>query len=344
MKIILMSLIILTVFSYKKNNSLKKFVLNRDITQGMKGFAILLVIIGHLIPLYDKKLYENFNFLQTLGTIGVTLFLFSSGYGLTKSYQKNYLVFFWKKKFKGVYIPYLLITILWIIIEISFGKKHGLLVNICALLGMDFTRQIDATMWYIPYIFFWYLSFFIVFSLVKKHYFKVIFLLFFSMLSLVIYKLDLLGSSSYQWGVHAFSFPIGVFYALHFERVVIHYRNTLLIFLFLFAAGGFALCVSRVSFSILFLMVANFFGLVLLTTLFLIIDQLNYKSSFIYKVGDYSYELYLLEGYLIKIMITETNIPFNYIAPIFFLTTFFGSIILRKFTYLSTNLFQKKIA
>lgn len=77
--------------------------LSRDFTNTLRGIAILLVIVGHIVT----GGFHN-RYFTPLGAIGVTMFLFLSGYGLTESYKKNGLHGFWKKKLVRILIPYLI--------------------------------------------------------------------------------------------------------------------------------------------------------------------------------------------------------------------------------------------
>ena len=80
----------------------KEKLLNLDNNKSLflKGIAILLVLIGH-----------TFGSNYKLGVFGVNLFLILSGYGIYKSFNKNGLKDYFKKKIEKVYIPYLLVTI-----------------------------------------------------------------------------------------------------------------------------------------------------------------------------------------------------------------------------------------
>jgi peptidoglycan/LPS O-acetylase OafA/YrhL len=66
--------------------------MSKEHFQYIKGLAILAVIIGHIGNFSGKARFTP------LGGIGVALFLFCSGYGLTKSYEKNGLENYWMKK------------------------------------------------------------------------------------------------------------------------------------------------------------------------------------------------------------------------------------------------------
>jgi len=76
-----------------------------ELTLILKGIAILLVVICHLGNEFTR-------WFTPLGGIGVTIFLILSAYGLEKSYQKNGLRHYWKKRFLAVWVPYVLVELL----------------------------------------------------------------------------------------------------------------------------------------------------------------------------------------------------------------------------------------
>lgn len=79
----------------------------------MKGMAALLIVFSHAhfysTDLGLLKLFKPFGF------IGVSLFFFYSGYGVMCQYISNvkYLNGFLLKRFRSVYIPYLIATLMY---------------------------------------------------------------------------------------------------------------------------------------------------------------------------------------------------------------------------------------
>ncbi len=129
--------------------------LTKEDSSMIKGVAIILVLLGHMWP---YPFYAPF--LRWGGGIGVSLFLIASGYGINESVRKG-VDNYWSKRIKTVYIPYLFVAVLILLFFGCDGK--GQLV--CTLLGLDFCRNADKTMWYISYIFYWYLVYYVFFLL-----------------------------------------------------------------------------------------------------------------------------------------------------------------------------------
>lgn len=82
-------------------------MISKEDTQLLKGLAILMVIVEHLGQVLHIAA------LNPLGPIGVCLFLFISGYGLSYSYEKNGRNGYLKKRVLKVYVPYLVSVIIF---------------------------------------------------------------------------------------------------------------------------------------------------------------------------------------------------------------------------------------
>lgn len=67
-------------------------VLCKTATESLRGLSIIIIIISHY------AFHLNASYLGPLGGIGVTIFLFISGYGLNESARKG-MTNFWRKKY-----------------------------------------------------------------------------------------------------------------------------------------------------------------------------------------------------------------------------------------------------
>lgn len=91
--------------------------IDKDSADCMKGVAAILIVFSHAhyyIPnLGVLKIFKPF------GYIGVSLFFFCSGYGVMKKYSldSRYMDGFLQKRFKGVYLPYIVTTVLWFVVN-----------------------------------------------------------------------------------------------------------------------------------------------------------------------------------------------------------------------------------
>lgn len=267
-------------------------------TNIIKGIAILLVLLGHL------------NIVDKGGCYGVTLFLFISGYGLMCSYIKNGLSQFWRKRIKGVWIPYLLVTILWIIIDYFCGTIYNLPTMISSLLGLN--NVVDITMWYIKFLIYWYLLFFLIFKFVKNNNFKIIFLLGAAVFCFLLCKINFFAPYS-EGAVYFIFFPLGVIYKFFEERlenVKYNYDLPVLLLLLIFIKRTDTISI----------VVSNLFFCYLVIKIVLISDSI--KNKLLVFLGNVSYEIYLLEGvFLTKYMFIRNYIS-NDLLYIFFYIVF----------------------
>lgn len=75
-------------------------IISRQTGSLLKGMAIIMIIVQHLDQAY------KIGFINPLGPIGVFIFLFMSGYGLTYSYNKSGRKCYFRKRFLK-YIVYI---------------------------------------------------------------------------------------------------------------------------------------------------------------------------------------------------------------------------------------------
>lgn len=120
-------------------------------TTTLKGIAILIIIIHHVGV-------NGFfcNYFNPLGGIGVAMFLFLSGFGITESYKKNQLSHYWRKKFVRILIPYLI----WI--PLYYITMH------LSILGSPKYFETVPRYWFIEYLLIMYAAFYFFFPLRKE--------------------------------------------------------------------------------------------------------------------------------------------------------------------------------
>lgn len=141
-----------------------------DVTQELKGFAILAVIFSHVG--YFLALDHRFLFpLSVFAGVGVDLFLFVSGFGLaaSASARGESLLQFYRRRLKNIYIP------LWVVLAIFFVADYVLLRKTYAwdyvahsLVGWfpsaNLFSDVNSPLWYLSLILFYYLLFPLLFS------------------------------------------------------------------------------------------------------------------------------------------------------------------------------------
>ena len=128
------------------------FSLSREESGWLRGAAILLVLLGHT------------GYIKWGGAGGVALFLILSGYGLCVSWLERGLKGFWGRRLRQVWLPYLLFGVF----DCAVFRADSVLSFLCTLLGLDFSRHPDPTMWYISFVLFWYLAFYVLAFLAER--------------------------------------------------------------------------------------------------------------------------------------------------------------------------------
>ncbi len=250
-------------------------IANRNCTTTLRGIAILIIMIGHVgVSGFDCRLFNPF------GGIGVAMFLFLSGYGLTESYKKNGLNQFWRKKVSRIAIPY----IIWIpIYHIAMRLSP---------LGSIYHLEIIPRYWFLEYLLIAYALFYFIIKYCSKH--TIIIMGIIGVISFI--------SMNNLRAEQSFSFLAGILFSqnkLLFEKME---KKQLITIAFLFFVVGItALLIKQlpqlriydlesIQFKSLNLLIKLPLGISLLLMLFAISPN---GIRWIIPFGNMSYELYL---------------------------------------------------
>lgn len=294
--------------------------LDKKGTSFLKGVAICLVVFGHIMG--RNGLPVQFAF---FASFGVSIFLLISGYGLTLSFMKNGLDGFFRKRVQSVLIPFAIITLLLYSVGGElFNKPINVLTTIFLI---NSELPLDRSMWYIQYIFIWYAVFYSIFILVKQNSLRVALLMLFSVL---LYKTEINNinvNSVWQFKLHAFEFPIGVALAF-FSMSKSKAKLLAVIFGVLFIASYYYLCLVMKD------DIYNLSGVVFSIFAFFV-SLSGLGNGFLSKVGDYSYELYLLEGFLLAAFLSLSSVAV--INMVVYLMTLFVAAVVAKTIFTMTN-------
>lgn len=129
--------------------------LSREYTDFLKIISALLVVVGHYASVSIVQGWSSIPIWKVIASqavfIGVSVFFFLSGYGLSESDSKCHLSLtkYVKKRFLKIYKPVLLITILWLAIEyILMDRTCGLHSVYDLFWGFD-----DCVLWFIKILF-----------------------------------------------------------------------------------------------------------------------------------------------------------------------------------------------
>jgi len=144
-----LAVILLTTVRTKKTSQL----LCKEQTEQLKGVAIFFVVLGHLWVHVSQASAS-----LVFSGDAVFLFLFLSGFGLTRSHQQTpySLRSFVTKRIVRVFGPYWLATILIILLDyVILGKKYSIHSLIMTFVGINLSpelRHMDYARWFGTFI------------------------------------------------------------------------------------------------------------------------------------------------------------------------------------------------
>ncbi len=135
----------------------------------LRGMAAMMVLLHHLAPSTEHGILMPKLFAMGTGGLAVALFFFLSGYGLQKRYLINgesYWQSFLKKRIPTILIPFLLFTVLYWLVYCGLGR----VITVSYILS-DLRQGIPfvAYSWYLMALLFFYLYFWILMTLFRKH-------------------------------------------------------------------------------------------------------------------------------------------------------------------------------
>lgn len=107
-------------------SGLNEEYLSIETSQGLKGIFSLGVVLHHLAQ--NTKSAVFFSFIASVGPFIVSIFFFISGYGLQKKHlsDRNYGKNFLYKRIPALFIPYLLIAVVYWCINAANGNIYSL--------------------------------------------------------------------------------------------------------------------------------------------------------------------------------------------------------------------------
>lgn len=145
--------------------------LSKDYTATIKGIFIILVFISHSRSYFDYSMvYDQatIHFMNLIGQLMVTLFLFYSGYGVFLSIQKKkekYVNKMPKDRILKTFLDFAIALILFVLLGWYLGKSFTISKLLLALTGLI---SIGNSNWYMFVIFTLYILTYFVFKLCKE--------------------------------------------------------------------------------------------------------------------------------------------------------------------------------
>ncbi len=284
-------------------------------TQELKGVAMLGVIFSHIG--YFLVTDHQFLFpLSVLAGVSVNLFLFLSGYGLTLSSlrKKETVRQFYTNRVLRLMIPFWLVGAALVALDyfvhgITYPWHTLLPAAIGVFTTADLYHDIDSPLWYFTMILFYYVLFPLLFS--RKRPWLTAVLLFAASGAVLLTRPPALAGVIGLYAVHIVAFPLGVLTGwlrtnarvaqtalvrtwdtlLHNARGVrgsVYYYGTAALLMWFI---GYTALHSGVGSGAL---VEQTVSILTMGAVLLLFALKNVESRFLYLVGLYSYELYLL--------------------------------------------------
>ncbi len=212
--IVIAVLIAVLLLTFKRSKHTDLFPIS--VTQELKGLGILTVVFAH----FAYMLVTNADFLFPLSIIagvGVDLFLFMSGYGLTVGMLKKPLPIFefYKRRVIKIFIPFWVALILIFAANAIFLDIHYTVpYMIQSLLGWFPTAEgfddVNSPFWYITWMMMFYVLFPLVFS-TKRPWLSAIILAVIATLIGVYNPLNM--GDNWLHRLHTVAFSLGIVFA-----------------------------------------------------------------------------------------------------------------------------------
>ncbi len=339
--------IVLYFFAKKKNYT------SFSLTQELKGFAILAIVFAHIGYGLSNTTQFLFPF-SILAGVGVNLFLFLSGYGLTcslTSKEENVLQFY-KNRLPKLLVPFwIVLSTLFLLDFFSTGGSYTKTYILQSALGI-FTSanlyiDINSPFWYFTFILIYYLLFPLIFI---KRAPWVSALLAYSAIWLLVkanppFFVGVIGF----YEAHMSAFPLGIFFAWLLQTKSVVFAQSKALYTryerFLYPTFLFLLCASTAYLATHANIgkpayIEETTSLLTMFVVILLFFLKKRESKVCMLFGFYSYEVYLLHWPLLyHYDILYKHTP-AWLATLLYLGVFIGiAFVLRKLT---TWVFQAK--
>lgn len=189
-------------------------ILPPSVSNELKGFGMLTVLFGHI----GYFLVNDWHFLKPLSImsgVGVDVFLFLSGYGLTVGMLKKSLpaLEFYRRRMIKVFLPFWVALIGFfildaIVLERSYPPSYMLRSIVGLFPVADMATDVNSVFWYITWILFYYLLFPLLFM--RERPWLSALILFVAGQSVVLLKPEWFKLVTRLYEVHTLAFPLGV--------------------------------------------------------------------------------------------------------------------------------------
>lgn len=272
--------------------------LNKDITDSIRGFAAIIILLHHIsfritnIPIWFKLIWY-------IAFPVVGLFFFLSGYGLTigASTNKKYFNSFLSKRISRIIIPYLIVAIIWLVIEI-FIRGEDFKTAFLEAFSIKYIPQI----WFLWVIFVLYISYYIVF----RYFGMDSGIYIFSTLIIMYILISPFFNPHDEMYASIIGMPAGIIYAQKEKEIDLWFKNncnkkiivSVVLFSILFI-GRLYLSYSGIDNMLLHTILRNIITVLFVTIIIEGCKITNFKNKYLVWFGTISYEIYIIHPFIL---------------------------------------------
>ncbi len=297
----------------------------------IKGGLALCILLHHILEFTSNS---DTIYPVHIGYLFVAAFFWISGYGVRKSLLKKeqYLDGFLAKSISKLYVPFLVVSAIYIGVRYCFGITYSLKMVLTSMIGI---RTIASFSWFVFEIIALYVAFYFAFVISKKHGGLLVFLITLAFVWFAYQK-----EMDTYWYVSTLAFPFGMLvaskeeiFAKHiFQSKKICLASIVLLIVTTFGASTDVLGKFLDSWDIiqviskLCAIIASLFSCMLVGFLSTYIGEK--KNRFLTFWGQNSYELYLMQGLFVRgfkeIIIISNDFLYAIVVIAFSLVTALG--------------------
>lgn len=147
---------------------LKKFSpISFELSNAAKGVCSLIIMFFHIYGCFFLEVSASRLILGRLMKMAMFGFLFLSGYGCMKSYEKNGLVGYWERKIKKIYYPAVLANIIGFFVSVLIlgGVNNWERDEIFSTIFLfPSESRVNGFLWYLQFLLLWYFAFWTIYS------------------------------------------------------------------------------------------------------------------------------------------------------------------------------------
>ena len=281
--------------------------LDRTTTNCCKGIAAMIIMLHHIsfrvsnLPVYVKPIWY-------IAFPIVGFFFFMSGYGLTCGLlqKKNYLQGFLSKRLLNIIVPYVIVAITWIGLEIIWGGGQ----TPVRAIAEAFTIRYIQPLWFIWVIIAVYIVFYAVFNHteinVGAYWFAVITIAYILISAFVNPRDEMYAS--------IIGMPLGILWAMYERKIDSYFEIgflrkeivAIVAFVILFI-GRLTLSVVGFDNQLFQSVLRNIITIAFIVPLIELLKKVKIQKRFLIWLGTISYEIYIIHPFILYFFEKETT-------------------------------------